>query len=150
MICDIWTDILKYIRTRGVKREDLMLSITQLTAFCFLYAWTHTWEIAEISPTFWMCQLIPFLACDVFFYSKLKSILSCLDLRPRMHLSPCNVMIKKKTYRNYIHALEDTKITQIPWSTMLDNAKLVSVRPIKCSITNQLFRQLLMLIYLFC
>ena len=61
-----------------------------------------------------MCQLIPFLACDVFFYSKLKSILSCLDLRPRMHLSPCNVMIKKKTYRNYIHALEDTKITQIP------------------------------------
>lgn len=149
MICDIWSDILKYIRTRGVKREDLMLSITQLTAFCFLYAWTHKWEMAGISPTFWMCQLIPsVLARDVFFYSKLKNILSCLDLRPQMHLSPCNEMIKK-TYRNYIHALEDTKITQIPWSTLLDNAKLVSVRPTKCSITNQLFRQLLMLIYLF-
>lgn len=149
MICDIWSDILKYIRTRGVKREDLMLSITQLTAFCFLYAWTNKWEMAEISPTFWMCQLIPsVLARDVFFYSKLKNILSCLDLRPQMHLSPCNEMIKK-TYRNYIHALEDTKITQIPWSTLLDNAKLVSVRPTKCSITNQLFRQLLMLIYLF-
>lgn len=149
MICDIWSDILKYIRTRGVKREDLMLSITQLTAFCFLYAWTHKWEMAGISPTFWMCQLIPsVLARDVFFYSKLKNILSCLDLRPQMHLSRCNEMIKK-TYRNYIHALEDTKITQIPWSPLLDNAKLVSVRPTKCSITNQLFRQLLMLIYLF-